>query len=138
MDAAPRVLQLPGTLTTGSAASGSVSLRNPTHAPANFSVEVLPLPAGSDTEAAGTAARSGGGYAQSVAQSVSVSPSSGTVGALSELQLRVTFSALHGLQGEQDVALLVHVDHGPSIPVQVGGEGMLCISSHMSYDSLKS
>lgn len=135
VDAAPRILHLPGTLTTGSVASGSVTLQNPTHAPAHFSVEVLPLPADTTSTSAlggahsssgngigGTSGLSSGGsqaVAQSVAQSVSVSPSSGSVDALSELQLRVTFSALHGLLGQQEVALLVHVDHGPSIPVQV-------------------
>lgn len=99
LDAVPRLVSMPGSLTPGGMASRSVVLRNPTRAPAHYRI-VAPRPAGmlkGDKAAAGR-------------PPLSVSPAAGVVPPMSDAEVTITFMASgSGAEGQHRHQLLCKV-----------------------------
>ena len=97
LDAVPRLVTMPGTLTLGGQVSRSVTLRNPSRAPAHFRI----TPVSNEAEsAAGNGGTAGYGYSTTYNGPLSVQPATGVVPPLSEVEVEVTFSALEVLEGK--------------------------------------
>ena len=88
----PRLVTMPGAMTPGGSASRSVSLRNPSRAPAYF--HIVP-----------TATAAGKGKPSPLR----VTPAKGVVPPLSDLEVSVTFSASGLGDGQQEHSLICKV-----------------------------
>ncbi|KAG1668832.1 hypothetical protein FOA52_004926 [Chlamydomonas sp. UWO 241] len=106
LDISPRSLVMPGTLTPGASASGTLSLINPTRAPARFRLEPTAV-------SLLDKARMLTGEKHAIV----VSHPEGEVAPMSALDVTVTFTASAELFGPQQHALLCTVEHGPPFHV---------------------
>jgi hypothetical protein len=102
LDVCPRIVKVPGSLTTGAKASSWVTLRNTSRAPAHFTIKRQ-----------GTLA----GHASS--EAIGIHPPEGLVPPLGELRVTVAFHAVKGAHGPQEHHILCCVDHGEDIPITV-------------------